>query len=173
MEKRCKTARILQEKAKKKNSLIIRCCLRTLMKSKVLKPSSSTSWFSHSRSSLAVWGGKMWDFHTPVDAEFLGFVGLEGKGWEIILEAKKNHAGVWEINCKNSLFSTPKNTGIKRGTEAVEVAPEGKPILELGKPIPKIPIFPHHHGNQEGTEPTDDDFPGKNHPKPSGTQNSV
>lgn len=25
------------------------------MKSKVLKPSSRTSWFSHSRSSLAVW----------------------------------------------------------------------------------------------------------------------
>lgn len=42
-------------KVREPRSLIIRCCRSTLMKSKVLKPRSRTSWFSHSRSSLAVW----------------------------------------------------------------------------------------------------------------------
>lgn len=42
-------------KVREPRSLIILCCRSTLMKSKVLKPRSRTSWFSHSRSSLAVW----------------------------------------------------------------------------------------------------------------------
>ena len=46
------------------NLLMRRCCRRILMKSKVLKPSSNTSWFSHSLSSLAVCGiqrDEVWD----------------------------------------------------------------------------------------------------------------